>query len=188
MIETYKNDAGWNFENSYMILPETFYSSISPTPVKEPRIVKLNNDLACFLGLNVKELQSNEGTDVLAGNQLPIGSKPIAQAYAGHQFGYFTMLGDGRALLIGEQITPKGERYDIQLKGSGKTPYSRGGDGRAALGPMLREYIISEAMVRHRRYCHRYCHCFGCRRKHHKHGYGRCNSDSFYCNLHCYRR
>ena len=96
--------------------------------------------------MNVQALQSNDGVAVLAGNQIPEGALPLAQAYAGHQFGHFTMLGDGRALLLGEQITPQGERVDIQLKGSGRTPYSRGGDGRAALGPMLREYIISEAM------------------------------------------
>ena len=146
MAEINENDVGWNFENSYTTLPKICFSSLSPTPVKAPKIVKTNSDLACFLGLDAKELQSTEGINVLAGNRLPAGSRPIAQAYAGHQFGYFTMLGDGRALLLGEQITPKGERYDIQLKGSGKTPYSRGGDGRAALGPMLREYIISEAM------------------------------------------
>ncbi|MDZ5010925.1 hypothetical protein GNF77_18920, partial [Clostridium perfringens] len=91
-------------------------------------------------------LQSNEGLEIFAGNKIPEGSMPLAQAYAGHQFGHFTMLGDGRAVLIGEHITPNGERVDIQLKGSGRTPYSRGGDGKAALGPMLREYIISEAM------------------------------------------
>jgi uncharacterized protein YdiU (UPF0061 family) len=96
--------------------------------------------------LNVQSLQSNDGVAVLAGNQIPEGALPLAQAYAGHQFGYFNMLGDGRALLLGEQIIPKGTRVDIQLKGSGRTAYSRGGDGRAALGPMLREYIISEAM------------------------------------------
>ncbi|MPM65477.1 hypothetical protein SDC9_112374 [bioreactor metagenome] len=98
------------------------------------------------MGLRVEALQSTGGVAVLAGNLIPEGALPIAQAYAGHQFGHFTMLGDGRALLLGEQITPRGERFDIQLKGSGKTPYSRRGDGRAALGPMLREYIISEAM------------------------------------------
>ena len=102
--------------------------------------------MATSLGLNVQALQSDDGVAVLAGNQIPEGALPLAQAYAGHQFGHFTMLGDGRALLLGEQITPLGERVDIQLKGSGRTPYSRGGDGRAALGPMLREYIISEAM------------------------------------------
>ena len=98
------------------------------------------------LGLNIDALQSNEGIEILSGNKIPEGSIPLAQAYAGHQFGHFTLLGDGRALLLGEHITTKGERVDIQLKGSGRTPYSRGGDGKAALGPMLREYIISEAM------------------------------------------
>ena len=93
-----------------------------------------------------RHLQSEEGTAIFAGNKIPDGASPLAQAYAGHQFGHFTMLGDGRAVLLGEQITPNGERFDIQLKGPGRTPYSRGGDGRAALGPMLREYIISESM------------------------------------------
>ena len=102
--------------------------------------------MATSLGLNVQGLQSEDGVAVLAGNKIPEGSLPLAQAYAGHQFGHFNMLGDGRTLLLGEQINPQGERFDIQLKGSGRTPYSRGGDGRAALGPMLREYIISEAM------------------------------------------
>ena len=97
-------------------------------------------------GLNANELKGEEGVAILAGNQVPEGASPLAQAYAGHQFGHLNMLGDGRAILIGEQITPSGERFDIQLKGPGRTPYSRGGDGRAALGPMLREYIISEAM------------------------------------------
>lgn len=98
------------------------------------------------MGLNTEWLHSEEGKEVLAGNIVPDSAFPLAQAYAGHQFGHFTMLGDGRALLLGEQITPQDERVDIQLKGSGRTPYSRGGDGRAPLGPMLREYIISEAM------------------------------------------
>ena len=105
-----------------------------------------NFPLAKALGLDVEALQSAAGTAVFVGNRIPEGSLPLAQAYAGHQFGHFTMLGDGRAHLLGEQITPQGERFDIQLKGSGRTPYSRGGDGRAALGPMLREYIVSEAM------------------------------------------
>ncbi len=109
-------------------------------------MIILNDPLAASLGLNVQALQSNDGVAVLAGNQIPEGALPLAQAYAGHQFGHFNMLGDGRALLLSEQITPLGERMDIQLKGSGRTPYSRRGDGRAALGPMLREYIISEAM------------------------------------------
>ncbi|MGP4080005.1 protein adenylyltransferase SelO [Pseudalkalibacillus sp. R45] len=137
---------GWNLDNSYARLPEDLYSKIEPSPVRDPELVKLNESLAEELGLNVEDLKSEEGVAVLAGNEAPEGSQPIAQAYAGHQFGNFTMLGDGRAMLYGEQITPDGDRVDIQLKGSGRTPYSRGGDGRAALGPMLREYIISEAM------------------------------------------
>ncbi|TYQ17803.1 UNVERIFIED_CONTAM: uncharacterized protein YdiU (UPF0061 family) [Acetivibrio alkalicellulosi] len=139
-------ETGWNFDNSYGQLPDSFFTVINPTPVSSPKLVILNNSLAEALGLSAKELQREEGLEVLSGNRIPEGALPIAQAYAGHQFGHFTMLGDGRALLIGEQITSKGERFDIQYKGSGKTPYSRGGDGRAALGPMLREYIISEAM------------------------------------------
>lgn len=137
---------GFNFENTYVNLPEMFFTKKGPSHVKAPCLVKLNNSLAKELGLNIDELKSNEGIEILSGNKIPEGSIPLAQAYAGHQFGHFTLLGDGRALLLGEHITPKGERFDIQLKGSGRTPYSRGGDGRAALGPMLREYIISEAM------------------------------------------
>ena len=139
-------ETGWNFDNSYPRLPKTFFTSFNPTPVPSPKLVILNHPLAISLGLNVQALQSSKGIAVLAGNEIPEGASPLAQAYAGHQFGHFTMLGDGRALLIGEQITSSGERFDIQLKGPGKTPYSRRGDGRAALGPMLREYIISEAM------------------------------------------
>jgi uncharacterized protein YdiU (UPF0061 family) len=139
-------ETGWNFENSYARLPESFFTRLNPTPVGSPKLIILNHPLAASLGLNVQALQSSDGEAVLAGNRIPEGALPLAQAYAGHQFGHFTMLGDGRALLIGEQITPSGERFDIQLKGSGRTPYSRGGDGRAALGPMLREYITSEAM------------------------------------------
>lgn len=137
---------GFNFENTYVNLPEMFFTKKGPSHVKAPNLVKLNNSLAKELGLNIDALQSNEGIEILSGNKIPEGSIPLAQAYAGHQFGHFTLLGDGRALLLGEHITPKGERFDIQLKGSGRTPYSRGGDGKAALGPMLREYIISEAM------------------------------------------
>lgn len=144
MIE--KNITGWNFDNSYARLPEIFYANVQPTPVSSPKLVALNYHLAAELGLDGIALQTAGGVSVLSGNQLPQGSLPLAQAYAGHQFGHFTMLGDGRALLLGEHITPDGKRVDIQLKGSGRTPYSRGGDGRAALGPMLREYIISEAM------------------------------------------
>lgn len=139
-------ETGWNFDNSYARLPRLFYSSLNPVPVRAPQLTVLNRTLATSLGLNVEALQRAEGVAVFAGNQIPAGASPLAQAYAGHQFGHFTMLGDGRALLLGEQITPNGERVDIQLKGSGQTPYSRRGDGRAALGPMLREYIISEAM------------------------------------------
>lgn len=141
-----KVNGKWNLDNSYASLPELFYSRQNPIPVPKPQLIILNKDLAESLGFDTAGLESKDGVDILAGNRLPEGSIPLAQAYAGHQFGYFTMLGDGRAILLGEQITPSGERYDIQLKGSGRTPYSRGGDGRAALGPMLREYIISEAM------------------------------------------
>lgn len=139
-------DAGWNFDNSYARLPEAFYTRLNPVPVREPKLVVFNTSLAKFLGLNPDVLKGDEGAAVFAGNVIPEGAEPLAQAYAGHQFGSFTMLGDGRAILLGEQMTPKGERFDIQYKGSGKTPFSRQGDGRAALGPMLREYIISEAL------------------------------------------
>lgn len=139
-------ESGWNLDNSYARLPNSFFSSISPTPVRSPQLIILNEPLATSLGLNVQALQSEAGIAIFAGNRIPEGASPLAQAYAGHQFGHFTMLGDGRAVLLGEQLTPLGERVDIQLKGSGRTPYSRRGDGRAALGPMLREYIISEAM------------------------------------------
>lgn len=139
-------EPGWNLDNSYARLPKSFFKSLNPSPVRSPKLVILNDPLVTSLGLNVENLRSEDGVAVLAGNQIPEGASPLAQAYAGHQFGHFTMLGDGRAVLLGEQITPLGERFDIQLKGSGRTPYSRGGDGRAALGPMLREYIISEAM------------------------------------------
>ncbi|MBM7662708.1 uncharacterized protein YdiU (UPF0061 family) [Bacillus mesophilus] len=137
---------GWNLENSYTTLPDTFFTRYKPTPVRSPQLVIFNESLASTLGLNAQVLQSEEGISVGAGNSIPEGAEPLAQAYAGHQFGHLNKLGDGRALLLGEQITPTGERFDIQLKGSGRTPYSRGGDGRASLGPMLREYIISEAM------------------------------------------
>ncbi len=139
-------ETGWNFDNSYARLPKSFFTRINPTPVRSPKSIIVNGPLASSLGLNVQALQSNDGTATLAGNRIPEGALPLAQAYAGHQFGHFNMLGDGRAVLLGEQITPVGGRFDIQLKGSGPTPYSRRGDGRAALGPMLREYIISEAM------------------------------------------
>lgn len=137
---------GWNFDNSYARLPDFFFSKGTPIAVQDPELILFNHSLASQLGLNEEELQSEKGVAVFAGNAIPEGAEPLAQAYAGHQFGHFTMLGDGRAILLGEQITPEGKRVDIQLKGSGRTPYSRGGDGRATLGPMLREFIISEAM------------------------------------------
>lgn len=136
---------GWNFDTTYTSLPEKFYSLMDLNPVREPKLVLFNDQLAAELDLNVDELKKH-GAPIFAGNEVPENATPLAQAYAGHQFGHLTKLGDGRALLIGEHVTTEGERVDIQLKGSGRTPYSRGGDGRAALGPMLREYIISEAM------------------------------------------
>ncbi|MDQ3069957.1 MAG: YdiU family protein [Acidobacteriota bacterium] len=138
--------AGWRLEHTYATLPELFHTAITPTPVREPGLVAFNGTLAQELGLDADALNTAQGAAIFAGNALPPGSTPLAQAYAGHQFGGFTTLGDGRAILLGEQVTPAGARFDIQLKGSGRTPYSRGGDGRAALGPMLREYIVSEAM------------------------------------------
>ncbi len=137
---------GWKFDNSYVMLPEAFYVRMNPVPVRAPKLVIFNVAVAQFLGLNPDALKGNEGAAIFSGNTIPEGAEPLAQAYAGHQFGSFTMLGDGRAILLGEQVTPKGERFDVQYKGSGKTPFSRRGDGRAALGPMLREYIISEAL------------------------------------------
>jgi serine/tyrosine/threonine adenylyltransferase len=138
--------AGWRFDNTYSKLPEYFLSYTSPTPVKSPELTILNNNLVEDLGLNFSKLNKEDLSKLFSGNVLPEGSKSISQAYAGHQFGHFTMLGDGRAVLMGEHISKNNGRLDIQFKGSGKTPFSRNGDGRAALGPMLREYIISEAM------------------------------------------
>jgi serine/tyrosine/threonine adenylyltransferase len=140
-----KRVGGWRFDNSYARLPEVLYSRVAPVPVTKPDLAVLNERLASDLGLDPGPLRES-GVEVFAGNRIPSGAEPIAQAYAGHQFGHFTNLGDGRAVLLGEHIAPGGARFDIQLKGSGQTPYSRRGDGRAALGPMLREYIISEAM------------------------------------------
>lgn len=139
-------DEVFKFENSYCNLSSIFFTRQNPSKVPEPKLVILNNKVADELGLNINILNSNYGLEILSGNKLNKDSIPIAQAYAGHQFGYFTMLGDGRAVLLGEHITPKRLKVDVQLKGAGITPYSRGGDGKAALGPMLREYIISEAM------------------------------------------
>lgn len=139
-------EAGWHFDNSYARLPDLFFTEMQPNPVDSPRIVMLNKNLADELGLKKQALQGETGAAVLSFSERLNGTFPVAQAYAGHQFGHLAMLGDGRAVLLGEHITPDGRRVDIGLKGSGRTPYSRGGDGRAALGPMLREYIISEAM------------------------------------------
>ena len=138
--------AGWRLEHTYAGLPPLFYTEVAPTPVRDPHFVIFNTVLAGELGLDIGALDSPDGAAIFAGNALPDGARPLAQAYAGHQFGHFTGLGDGRAILLGEQITPDGRRVDVQLKGSGPTPYSRRGDGRAALGPMLRELVISEAM------------------------------------------
>ena len=138
--------AGWHLEHTYAALPQLFYSHAAPAAVRAPQLVAFNRPLATTLGLEAEALERPEGAAIFAGNVLPEGGRPIAQAYAGHQFGHFTSLGDGRAILLGEQITPSGDRMDIQLKGSGPTRFSRRGDGRAALGPMLREYILSEAM------------------------------------------
>ncbi len=137
---------GWNFDNSYLQLPDDFYSRMAPVKVADPGLVMVNERLADDLGLYLKPLPGDELAQLFSGNALPDGADPIAQAYAGHQFGHFTVLGDGRAHVLGEHMNPQGKRVDIQLKGSGQTPYARRGDGRAALGPMLREYIISEAM------------------------------------------
>ncbi|MHA7965097.1 protein adenylyltransferase SelO [Paenibacillus sp. CAU 1782] len=146
MADKIQQDSGWDWDNTYGKLPSFLYTRMEPAAVQNPAIAILNAPLAASMGLDAAKLGDEDGIAVLAGNVVPEGADPLAQAYAGHQFGYFNRLGDGRALLLGEHVTPDGRRLDIQLKGSGRTPYSRSGDGRAALGPMLREYIISEAM------------------------------------------
>lgn len=138
--------SGFRLENTYSTLPSNLFSKQLPSLVPQPKLVLFNTQLAQDIGLPVNFFSQEDGIAFLSGNKVLEGSLPIAQAYAGHQFGYFTMLGDGRAILLGEYMTPDGKRLDIQLKGSGRTPYSRRGDGKAALGPMLREYIISEGM------------------------------------------
>ncbi|HLG85196.1 MAG TPA: YdiU family protein [Bradyrhizobium sp.] len=136
------------FQNTYAALPANFFARVAPTPVAAPRLIKVNRPLARHLGLDPDLLETPEGAEILAGKTLPGGAEPIAMAYAGHQFGHFVpQLGDGRAILLGEVIDRDGVRRDIQLKGSGPTPFSRRGDGRAALGPVLREYVVSEAMA-----------------------------------------
>lgn len=138
------SDTDWQLEHSYRQLPGVFFVQVAPEPVKNPKVLVFNDALAAELGLPA--IPDQEKTGVFSGNNLVSGTHPLAQAYAGHQFGHFTMLGDGRAHLLGEQVTPDGRRFDIQLKGSGRTPFSRNGDGRAVLGPMLREYLIAEAV------------------------------------------
>ena len=136
----------WQLESSYTELPKKLYSRVNPTPVKSPKLIIFNEKLARSLRIPLPHDDKKTLAQLFSGNKLPETFNPIAQAYAGHQFGHFSILGDGRAHLIGEHISPNGKRFDIQFKGSGQTPYSRNGDGRAALSPMLREYIISEAM------------------------------------------
>ncbi len=137
---------GWHFDNTYSKLSNTFKENIKPTPVHDPELVILNEELASTLNLNFSKTDKKKLAEIFSGNSIPEETNTIAQAYAGHQFGHFTMLGDGRAVLLGEHLVNNDNRFDIQFKGSGRTSFSRGGDGRAALGPMLREYIISEAI------------------------------------------
>lgn len=145
---SFDSPAAFQFDNSYARLPQRFYARVAPTRVVDPGLVKLNVELARNLRIDAEALARPEWIEVLAGNRIAPGSEPLSAAYAGHQFGHFVpQLGDGRAILLGEVIGRDGLRYDVQLKGSGRTPFSRGGDGRAALGPVLREYIVSEAMA-----------------------------------------
>ena len=138
----------FQFDNTYSRLPERFYARLDPTPVPQPNLIKVNRLLARHLGLDPDFLKTPAGTNILVGNQVPEGAEPLAMAYAGHQFGgWVPQLGDGRAVLIGEVIGSDGRRHDIHLKGAGRTPFSRGGDGRAWIGPVLREYILCEAMA-----------------------------------------
>ena len=137
---------GWHFDNTYSKLSNTFKENIKPTPVHDPELLILNEELASDLNLDFSKTDKKKLAEIFSGNTIPEETNTIAQAYAGHQFGHFTMLGDGRAVLLGEHLVNNDNRFDIQFKGSGRTSFSRGGDGRAALGPMLREYIISEAI------------------------------------------
>src|SRR4051812_2221379 len=146
-LQAIEEGVGWRFENTYARLPKTFFSPAQPAKFRAPRLAVLNHRLAGELGLNFDTVSPESLAALFAGQDLPEVCQPIAQAYAGHQYGGFTMLGDGRAILLGEHRTPTGQLVDIQLKGAGQTQFSRGGDGRAALGPMLREFIISEALA-----------------------------------------
>ncbi len=139
-------NTGWNFHTTYNKLSPDFYSTVHPVPADKPELILLNSRLADELGLDFSIVDRSQLASIFTGNQLPEGAEPISQAYAGHQFGHFTMLGDGRAIVLGEHLAPDGQRYDIQFKGTGRTPYSRSGDGRATLYSMLREYLISEAL------------------------------------------
>jgi uncharacterized protein YdiU (UPF0061 family) len=136
----------FNFDNTYANLPDLMATKLAPIAVKKPELIIFNKELADELSLDFSNINDQELAEIFSGNTLPEGSVPLAQAYCGHQFGHFVMLGDGRAILLGEHLNKQGKRFDVQLKGSGQTPYSRNGDGRAALGPMLREYLISEAI------------------------------------------
>jgi uncharacterized protein YdiU (UPF0061 family) len=140
------NKIAWHFSHSYTKLPKDFFAEQLPVKVSNPKLILLNEPLLKTLGLDKEALSPESWSNIFSGNELPEKAYPIAEAYAGHQFGHFALLGDGRAVLLGEQINPDGDHFDIQFKGSGQTPFSRRGDGRAALGPMLREFIISEAM------------------------------------------
>jgi len=139
-------NCGFQLQYSYLKLPSLFHSENEPSKATRPKLTLLNESLADDLGLDFSNSTTQELAELLTGNSFPSEAKPFSQAYSGHQFGHFTNLGDGRAHLLGEHISPKGARYDLQWKGSGRTPYSRRGDGRACLGPMLREFIISEAL------------------------------------------
>jgi uncharacterized protein YdiU (UPF0061 family) len=148
LVKCKKIQMKFPFDNSYSRMPDSFYQRVEPSPVSSPELIEVNRDLAAVLGIDLDWLESSNGLDVLSGNRFPEGSDPIAMAYAGHQFGGFSsQLGDGRALLLGEVVGKDGVRRDIQLKGSGPTQFSRRGDGRSALGPVIREYIVSEAMA-----------------------------------------
>ncbi|MBW2191346.1 MAG: YdiU family protein, partial [Deltaproteobacteria bacterium] len=148
MQDSTTHDLLFPFDNSFARLPERFFARLPPTPVSEPRLIRLNESLATQLGLSPERLITSEGLEVLSGNRVPESAEPLAMAYAGFQFGnWVPQLGDGRAILLGELIDRDGVRRDVQLKGAGRTPFSRNGDGRAGLGPVLREYIISEAMA-----------------------------------------